>query len=172
MNMGRNAPPSVGLYIRDPLIQRVVRAYALSQGLVVHFTDSGAEAALTVSAPVRLGALLQKIRQASRQLSPAEQAMAIGGLTFDPALSVLVTPAGAEIILTEKEAGILKCLAAAQGAFVSRRDLLTQVWGYVDGVETHTLETHVYRLRQKLEEDPARPALLMTAEQGYCLKFA
>lgn len=160
-------PQAVSLYISDPLVQRVVREQAAARNLPVRFVDMGAGAAIVVTVPVRLGALLQKIRQ----LSAAEPSVAIGAFVFDPALSALIAPEADEIALTEKEAAILKCLLRAQGAFVNRRDLLTQVWGYAEGVETHTLETHIYRLRQKLESDPAHPATLITAEQGYRLNI-
>lgn len=159
-------PHTVSLYVSDPLVQRVVREQASARHLAVRFADSQAQAALVVTLPVRLGALLQKIRQ----LSSAAPPVTMGAFIFDPAQSVLLSPEGEEIALTEKEAAILKCLLRARGAFVNRRDLLTQVWGYVEGVETHTLETHVYRLRQKLENDPANPVTLITAEQGYRLQ--
>ncbi len=157
---------AVSLYVSDPLAQRVVRTQAAMWGLSVQFADTPEQAALVITLPVRLGALLQRIRQ----LSTAMPAVAMGAFIFDPALSVLVTSDKEEVALTEKESAILKCLLRARGAFVNRRDLLTQVWGYAEGVETHTLETHIYRLRQKLEIDPARPVTLITAEQGYRLQ--
>lgn len=164
-------PHTVSLYVSDPLVQRVVREQAQARHLPVRFVAAGEPAAIVVALPVRLGALLQRIRQISLRLSATAQLARIGAFVFDPALGVLISAADEEIALTEKEAAILKCLLQAQGAFVSRRDLLTQVWGYAEGVETHTLETHVYRLRQKLEHDPARPVTLITAEQGYRLNI-
>jgi len=71
--------------------------------------------------------------------------------------------------LTEKEVGLLVILHAAGGAVVSREQLLRDVWEYADNVETHTLETHIYRLRQKIEVDPSVPQILKTAENGYYL---
>jgi DNA-binding response OmpR family regulator len=71
--------------------------------------------------------------------------------------------------LTEKERDVLSVLLAARGAAVARDDLLDRVWGFVPGVETHTLETHIYRLRQKLETDPADPVILTTDGDGYRL---
>lgn len=79
---------------------------------------------------------------------------------------------GQQTRLTEKERDILLALLEAEGRLVLRRDLLDSVWGYASGVETHTLETHIYRLRQKIEIDPARPQILLTAEEGYALNTA
>jgi DNA-binding response OmpR family regulator len=76
---------------------------------------------------------------------------------------------GKKIRLTDKETNILKYLYRAGGKVVSREELLTEVWGYNAGVTTHTLETHVYRLRQKIEPDPSA-RLLMTEAGGYRLK--
>lgn len=156
--------PAVNLYASDPLVRRVVHEQATARALAVCFSDSEAQADIIVTIPVRLGALLQRVRQ----FSFAAPLVALGAFVFDPGLNILIAP-DTEIVLTEKETAILKCLLQARGAFISRRDLLTQVWGYAEGVETHTLETHIYRLRQKLERDPANPEILITAEQGYRL---
>ncbi|WP_307718718.1 helix-turn-helix domain-containing protein [Azospirillum sp. B4] len=76
---------------------------------------------------------------------------------------------GTETRLTDKEAQILAYLYRAEGAIVSRERLLDQVWNYNEGVTTHTLETHIYRLRQKMERDPANAVLLVTEPGGYRL---
>ena len=70
--------------------------------------------------------------------------------------------------LTDKEAAILSHLLAADGV-VGRDELLAGVWGYGEGVDTHTVETHVYRLRQKIEDDPAQASVLLTEAGGYRL---
>jgi DNA-binding response OmpR family regulator len=74
-----------------------------------------------------------------------------------------------KIRLTDKECAILKFLYRAGGKSVPRPVLLNEVWNYSSAVSTHTLETHVYRLRQKLEVDPAQPRLLLTENGGYKL---
>ena len=71
--------------------------------------------------------------------------------------------------LTEKETAILRYLYRSGQNPVSREVLLQEVWGYNSGVTTHTLETHIYRLRQKIEKDPANAALLVTEAGGYKL---
>jgi DNA-binding response OmpR family regulator len=89
--------------------------------------------------------------------------------TFKPALKILVEENGNKVRLTEKETSILKFLYRASEKMVTRETLLTEVWGYNTGVTTHTLETHIYRLRQKIEKDPARAELLITETGGYKL---
>ncbi len=163
---------AVSICTADPLIRRVVADAATTYGLSVTFVTQATDAAtITISGPVRLGALLQRMGQRARKAGRQMRVLALGRYVFDPEDSVLIADDGDDVILTEKEEAILSCLAAAQGEIVVRRDLLTKVWGYVEGVETHTLETHIYRLRQKLELDPAKPEILLTEEQGYSLKF-
>ena len=74
-----------------------------------------------------------------------------------------------KIRLTEKETAILKHLYRAGARVIGRDTLLGEVWGYNAGVTTHTLETHVYRLRQKIERDPAHAEILVTETGGYRL---
>ena len=74
-----------------------------------------------------------------------------------------------KVRLTDKETAILKYLYRAGDKAVAREKLLDEVWGYNAAVTTHTLETHVYRLRQKIEEDPSTAKLLVTEAGGYKL---
>lgn len=123
------------------------------------------------SRPLRIGALLDRVRRYVRLSETAGQAtpVAIGPYTLDLVHNLLNADSTAPIRLTDKESHMLAFLAAAKGAFVERKALLEEVWGYAENVETHTLETHIYRLRQKIEKDPSNPALLMTEDQGYRL---
>jgi DNA-binding response OmpR family regulator len=82
---------------------------------------------------------------------------------------MLLDAAGAKVRLTEKETAILKYLYRAGDRIVTRDILLSEVWGYNSGVTTHTLETHIYRLRQKIERDPSHAELLVTESGGYKL---
>jgi DNA-binding response OmpR family regulator len=77
--------------------------------------------------------------------------------------------ANLRIRLTEKEAAILAFLHRMGERAVPRQELLTEVWGYHPEVTTHTLETHIYRLRRKIEADPAKASLLITEAGGYRL---
>ncbi len=123
-----------------------------------------------VTKPFRLGTLLALIRAQLRTLEHSEAAiLSFGPYDFLPAAQQL-THAGTKkkIRLTEKETAILNYLYRAR-AVVGREELLTEVWGYNSGVTTHTLETHVYRLRQKIETDPSHATILITAQNGYQL---
>jgi DNA-binding response OmpR family regulator len=93
----------------------------------------------------------------------------IGPYDFHPAGRLLVDPKGLKLRLTDKETSILKYLHKAGDKSVSREILLAEVWGYNEGVTTHTLETHIYRLRQKIEREPGSTRLLVTEAGGYRL---
>jgi DNA-binding response OmpR family regulator len=114
--------------------------------------------------------LLARIRAQLRQHEASEDAVfAIGPYTFHPGSKLLINPAGKKVRLTEKETAMLRYLYRAGQKPVARDVLLHEVWGYNSGVTTHTLETHIYRLRQKVEQDAANPALLVTDAGGYKL---
>jgi DNA-binding response OmpR family regulator len=131
--------------------------------------DAGANAC--VAKPFRLGELLARLRSQLRQHEAGEDAeVPIGPYLFQPALKLLIdAQTRRKTRLTEKEVAILRFLYRAGGKPVPRETLLGEVWGYNAGVNTHTLETHIYRLRQKIERDPANATLLVTAEGGYRL---
>jgi DNA-binding response OmpR family regulator len=124
-----------------------------------------------ISKPFRLGELLARLRAHLRQHEHSEDALIpIGPYIFKPNVKMLVDEkAGKKIRLTEKETAILKYLYRAEQRPVGRETLLGEVWGYNAGVTTHTLETHVYRLRQKIEKDPAKAQILVTDAGGYKL---
>jgi DNA-binding response OmpR family regulator len=123
-----------------------------------------------VTKPFRFAVLLARIRAQLRQHEHSEEAVfTIGEYTFRPAAKMLIDQKGSRIRLTEKETSILKYLYRAAEKVVSRDVLLHEVWGYNAGVTTHTLETHIYRLRQKIERDPSHAELLITEAGGYKL---
>ena len=130
--------------------------------------ESGANDYITK--PFRFAVLLARIRAQLRQHEHSEEAVfTIGDYSFRPAAKVLIDKKGAKVRLTEKETSILKYLYRAGQKVISRDVLLHEVWGYNAGVTTHTLETHIYRLRQKIERDPSRAELLITEAGGYKL---
>jgi DNA-binding response OmpR family regulator len=120
--------------------------------------------------PFKFAVLLARIRAQLRQHEQSEDAVfTIGHYVFKPASKLLIDDKGSKVRLTEKEASILKYLYRAGEKVVSREVLLHEVWGYNAGVTTHTLETHIYRLRQKIEKDPSHAELLVTETGGYKL---
>lgn len=123
-----------------------------------------------VTKPFKFAVLLARIRAQLRQHEQSEDAVfAIGPYSFKPASKLLVDEKGVKIRLTEKETSILKYLYRSGEKVVTRDVLLHEVWGYNAGVTTHTLETHIYRLRQKIEKDPSNAELLVTETGGYKL---
>src|SRR6201989_1486099 len=123
-----------------------------------------------VAKPFKFAVLLARIRAQLRQHEASEDAVfAIGPYKFRPSSKLLINPTGSKVRLTEKETAILRYLYRAGQKPVARDVLLQEVWGYNSGVTTHTLETHIYRLRQKVEKDAANPAILVTDAGGYKL---
>ena len=124
-----------------------------------------------VTKPFRLGVLLARLRAQLRTHEQTEDAVfAVGPYSFRPAAKLLVDQErNRKVRLTEKETAILKYLYRAGPQVVGRDVLLDEVWGYNAGVTTHTLETHVYRLRQKIEPDPSKATILVTEPGGYRL---
>ena len=138
-------------------------------------TVTGLEAGANdyVTKPFRMAILLARIRAHLRQHEKSDDAIfLIGPYKFQPAAKMLLVGDGQKKIrLTEKETAILKFLYRVGNKTVTRETLLGEVWGYNAAVTTHTLETHVYRLRQKIEPDPDRVQLLMTEPGGYRLNL-
>ena len=123
-----------------------------------------------VSKPFRFSVLLARIRAHLRQHEASDDAVfKIGDYTFRPSSKTLLNDKGGKLRLTEKETAILRFLHRAAQQVVSRETLLREVWGYNANVTTHTLETHIYRLRQKIERDPSTAQLLVTESGGYKL---
>ncbi|KAA5605838.1 winged helix-turn-helix transcriptional regulator [Roseospira marina] len=124
-----------------------------------------------VTRPVRLATLAAALKALVAERTPADRGtFDLGPFRCDPAGRTLVDRAGGRTLsLTEKEAAILECLHAA-AASVSRDALMATVWDYASGVTSHTLETHIHRLRRKIEADPRQPTLLLKDSTGYRLR--
>jgi DNA-binding response OmpR family regulator len=131
--------------------------------------DSGAND--YIPKPFRLGVLLARLRAQLRQFELSDDAtFPIGPYTFRPSAKMLINPeSNRKVHLTEKETAILKYLYRMGDRPVAREVLLDEVWGYNAGVTTHTLETHIYRLRQKIEPEPTQARILVTEPGGYRL---
>lgn len=144
--------------------------------LTGHVTDADAVLGLEsgandyVNKPFRFAVLLARIRAHLRQHEATDDAsFQIGQYVFKPSSKQLVNEKGNKLRLTEKETAILRHLYRAGSQVVTREILLREVWGYNSNVTTHTLETHIYRLRQKIERDPSNSKLLVTEAGGYKL---
>jgi DNA-binding response OmpR family regulator len=158
---------------------RVLRKHGLkSPVLMLTGHDSDADTILGLDAgandyvtkPFKFPVLLARVRAQLRTHEQSEDAVfQLGPYTFKPAMKMLIDERERKIRLTEKETNILKFLYRSPDGVVPRDVLLHEVWGYNAGVTTHTLETHIYRLRQKIEPDPSNARLLVTESGGYRL---
>jgi DNA-binding response OmpR family regulator len=121
--------------------------------------------------PFRASELIARLQAQFRAFEHSDSAtFTIGPYTFRPAAKLLTIPQkNKRIQLTDKEVRVLKHLYRAGAAAVSRKALLDEVWGYNAAVDTHTLETHIYRLRQKIELDSTNCRILLTVDGGYRL---
>ena len=152
--------------VKSPIIMLTA---AESDADTILALDAGANDYVTK--PFRLGVLLARMRAQLRQHEQSEDAVfTIGPYTFRPSAKLLTHgESKKKVRLTEKETSILKYLYRSGDTVVGRDKLLGEVWGYNAGVTTHTLETHVYRLRQKIENDPSAAEILVTEPGGYRL---
>ncbi len=152
--------------VKSPIIMLTA---AESDADTILALDAGANDYVTK--PFRLGVLLARMRAQLRQHEQSEDAVfTIGPYTFRPSAKLLTHgESKKKVRLTEKETSILKYLYRSGDIVVGRDKLLGEVWGYNAGVTTHTLETHVYRLRQKIENDPSAAEILVTEPGGYRL---
>ena len=158
---------------------KIIRKNGIKAPIIMltgHDTDSdtilGLEAGANdyVTKPFRFAVLLARIRAQLRTHEQSEDAVfTIGHYTFKPSQKILFEEDGGKVRLTEKETAIMKYLYRAEQKIVGRDELLEQVWGYNSGVTTHTLETHIYRLRQKIERNPSNARMLVTESGGYKL---
>ncbi len=154
-----------------PNISIVLLTGFISEADIILGLEAGADDYITK--PFRFGELLARIRVQLRKLYKftEEITLRVGEYKFKPRLRLLIDKIKEEIRLTEKETNILMLLYEAKQSYLTRQDLLKTIWGYQEAVSTHTLETHIYRLRQKIERNPSSPNLLITYEKGYRLNI-
>ena len=139
-----------------------------AEGDIVLGLEAGANDYITK--PLRLGELIARIRTQLRQFRASDDArLDFGNLSFVPANKMLHENGSDRMqALTEKETTILKFLYRAFPNDVTKDELLAEVWGFQNGVSTHTLATHIYRLRQKISR-LTKKQLVLTIEKGYRL---
>ena len=147
---------------------------------IIMLIPKGAEDAITlgleagastyVIKPLRMTELLTLIRsQLFQPWAFDDMHFEIGNLSFAPANKMLFdTGSDNAQALTEKETTILKFLYQAFPSDISKAHILTEVWGFQNTVSTHTLETHIYRLRQKISQLTDKQ-IVLTTENGYRL---
>ena len=140
------------------------------RGPLIGLGLSGEELSEQINLPVKASFLVQRIKAQIRNFqSRSDQFLSVGSYKLYPASRILLSAHGDEVKLTDKEVEILRYLHRARGAIISREELLTNIWGYHESVTTHTIETHIYRLRQKIEINNDEAAILITESGGYRL---
>ncbi len=122
--------------------------------------------------PYRMGDILGIVKNTLQNNAIKEQSnpINIGSYILNPHDKILQKDK-LKVRLTDKEFDIIYTLFKASPNKIPRDKLLHIIWGYGDGIETHTLETHIYRLRQKIENNPQSPEFLKTNDDGYFLNF-
>lgn len=159
---------TITIAVEDELLRAAIAEALALHNIAGRCVPAGAADAIAPpSGPFRMGVLLDRVRaQAARR---GEADIEVGPYMLSYAEGLLLREGESFARLTEKERAILVVLHEAGMAGLDRGALLEKIWGYGAAIETHTLETHIYRLRQKIEADPAAPALLLTEGNGYRL---
>lgn len=173
---GTGAAPALERFLRleglggQCLVEGSAGPEGFTLGVRTGESGSGAGIVFTGHTPLRAGVLLDQIR-IHGDFANSQDIINISDVYTLDVVNYMLKDirTGIDVRLTDKESGILSFLAKKQGVTVSRPELLQAVWQYAEGLETHTLETHIYRLRQKIERDPSKPVLLITDEKGYRL---
>jgi len=193
----KQTPCAVVLDLKLPGISgkelcREFKALAASVPIVVLSADSEVEDKVLllelgaddyVTKPFSPKELLARVRRAMRRTTPMQAAVSPVAaknvnhevLMFGDAridfTSMEATRGGKPVTLTTQEFKLLKYLASSPGRVISREELLNEVWGYQNYPSTRTVDNHILRLRQKLEQDPAAPEFLITMH-GAGYKFS
>ena len=136
-------------------------------------TDSRRASVTTLTLPLRLGEMSDRVRYilSGRDRFARDAAIGFGDFTLNPEDGMMAHANGESLRLTDKEKLVILTLYDAEGHSMDRGDLLHLVWGYAETAETHTLETHLYRLRQKLEEKFGVKDMIVTKDGIYSLRF-
>jgi len=161
-------PSSIRQFIREAEIANIVLFMVEAQISETSFFEETTEKHYFIERPFRIHSLNKKISTILAKISNSNEIThEIGPFIFLPLKKILKLGAKIKVELTEKEVAILKCLISSGEEAVDRDTLLRQVWNYSPDVTTHTLETHIYRLRQKLEIDASIPRLIISKDGGF-----
>ena len=134
----------------------------------VSITERSSDQYHIINKPFKFQHFMKKINFLLAKLSGADNVShVVGPFIFFPKRKMIKTNDRKKIELTEKEVDILRCLLSTDEEIVDREKLLKQVWNYNPDVTTHTLDTHIYRLRQKLEKNPSIPRLIISEGGGF-----
>ena len=154
--------------VRSPII---LVAGARGEDFAIAALDAGAND--YVLKPFKINVLVAKIRSNIRQFEQSEFAtLRFGRFSFKPGDKLLLNNSSQEAVrLTDKETAIIKLLYLSGGEVVTRATLLEEVWGYNTTLTTHTLETHIYRIRQKVGNTSSGPDFIATESEGYRMQF-
>ncbi len=154
--------------VRSPI---VLVAEERGEDVAIAALDAGAND--YVLKPFKINVLVAKIRSNIRQFEQSEFAiLRFGRFSFKPGDKILLNNSSKEEVrLTDKETAIIKLLYLSGGEVVTRATLLEEVWGYNTTLTTHTLETHIYRIRQKVGNASSGQDFIATESEGYRMQF-
>ena len=162
---------SVGRFIKEAEITNIVLFIIEAETIGAPYFEESKIKHYFIEKPCRIHHLNKKISTILAKISNSNNVTYnVGPFIFSPLKKVIMLDDKIKVELTEKEVDILKCLISSGDEVVDREKLLKQVWNYNSDVTTHTLETHIYRLRQKLEVDPSIPRLIISKAGGFTIR--
>ena len=171
-DQGRYRFSSIRQFIKEAKIMSLVLFIMEAEaGASSFFEESIEKKHYFIEKPFKIALLNKKISTIFAKISNLDDVThKIGPFIFFPLKKVIMLDEKIKVELTGKEVDILKCLISSAGEAIAKDKLLKQVWNYSSDVTTHTLETHIYRLRQKLEEDPSIPRLIISQGGGFSIR--
>lgn len=156
---------------QNPNHQAIIAQAIALQGIEIIDDENQADQTVKIDTPARLGTIINRIQQ-SMNNRQKNRPIELGSFIFTPTIHELTnTKHTKSYQLTEKETAIIMCLHNNHPNAVERSTLLEEVWEYAPDTETHTVETHIYRLRQKIEQDNEEDGLIITTDNGYSLNI-
>ena len=162
---------SIRRFIKEAEITNVVLFITEAETSGASSFEENIENHYFIEKPLKIKHLIKKISTILAKISNSNEIThEIGPFVFFPLRKVIMLGEETKVELTEKEVDILKCLISSDEETVDRDVLLQQVWNYSSDVTTHTLETHIYRLRQKLEIDTSIPRLIISKGGGFKIR--